>query len=106
MARTNKTMPIDGNGRICIPIEFRKAMGLKNEDLLCVYMEDGKLVMEKAFVQCPYCGTTDNVHRFYDQDGNFIFKDIINADDLIISRKKDPNEHHICASCLQKLKNL
>lgn len=104
--RKFKITHTDSNGRLVLPAEIRKAWGLREEDLVTVYMEDDKIVIEKAVVKCPYCGSANNVVRFYAQDDRFIIKDVIKEDDLFISRKKDPKEHHICLFCLQKLKNM
>ncbi|MCH5191984.1 MAG: AbrB/MazE/SpoVT family DNA-binding domain-containing protein [Oscillospiraceae bacterium] len=102
--RKFKTTHTDSNGRLVLPAEIRKAWGLREEDLVTVYMEDDKIVIEKAVVKCPYCGSDKDIVRFYTGNNHFILKDLIGQDELFVSRKKDTNEHHICLSCLQKLK--
>ena len=104
--RKIKTTHIDATGRLVLPVEFRKAWGLCEEDLITVYMENDKIVIEKAVVKCPFCGGTNDIVNFSDKDNSFIVKDVIREDDFIISKKKDTNEHYICLSCLKKLKDM
>lgn len=101
-----KTTHIDANGRLVLPVEFRKAWGLSEEDLVTVYMENGKIIIEKAIVNCQFCGCANDLVRFYAHDNHFFVKDVIRENDFVISRKKDVNEHCICLSCLKKLKDM
>jgi len=70
---------LDNLGRITLPMELRRTLGIKEGDPLEIYVE-GKLICLKAVKsQCVCCGSTE-------------------ADELFIR-----NGVHICIDCISEL---
>ena len=47
---------IDNLGRIVIPISYRKALGLNNEDSVTVSLENGNIIISAKKHMCAICG--------------------------------------------------
>ena len=47
---------IDSIGRLVIPIELRRELGLNTGEPVHMYVEDGKVVVEKYKKKCFICG--------------------------------------------------
>jgi transcriptional pleiotropic regulator of transition state genes len=72
------TRRIDQLGRVVVPAEFRRTMGIREGDLLEVTSEDGRLILRKVARECALCGR---------------------ADDLI-----DLHAKHLCRDCVQEIR--
>ncbi len=42
-----KVRKIDGLGRVVIPIELRQNLNISENDEMKIYMQDGKIILEK-----------------------------------------------------------
>lgn len=73
------TRRIDQLGRVVVPAEFRRTMGIREGDLLEVTSEDGRLILRKVAPECALCGR---------------------ADDLI-----DLHAKHLCRDCVQEIRH-
>jgi transcriptional pleiotropic regulator of transition state genes len=72
---TGMTRPIDTIGRIVIPKELRKTMGLvENESTVQIFVNDGDIVLRKYEPGCIFCGNCEGVK---DYKGKSICKDCI-----------------------------
>lgn len=49
------TRPIDDTGRVCIPMEFRRALGVDKHGLLAMELHGNQLIMEKSHDRCCVC---------------------------------------------------
>jgi transcriptional pleiotropic regulator of transition state genes len=47
---------IDAIGRLVIPIELRRELGLNTGEPVHMYVEDGKVIVEKYVKRCFICG--------------------------------------------------
>lgn len=47
---------VDAIGRLVIPIELRREMGLNTGEPVHMYVEDGKVIVEKYKKTCFICG--------------------------------------------------
>lgn len=47
---------IDSIGRLVIPIELRRELGLNTGEPVHMYVEDGKVIVEKYKKKCFICG--------------------------------------------------
>ena len=47
---------VDNLGRIVIPIEFRKQLGIKNWDKVSVSLQNNAILMVPITAQCALCG--------------------------------------------------
>jgi transcriptional pleiotropic regulator of transition state genes len=72
------TRRIDQLGRVVVPAEFRRTMGIREGDLLEVTAEDGRLILRKVAPDCALCGR---------------------ADDLI-----DLHAKHLCRDCVREIR--
>ncbi len=72
---------VDEAGRIVIPKELRKILGIiPNETNLELFLDSDKIVMKKHTPGCLFCGNVDNIFEFKGQK--------------------------VCADCLEKLNKI
>lgn len=71
---------LDGLGRIVIPQEMRKSLGLQEGDEVEIQLENGVLQLRKFAPGCVFCG---------------------GSRDLVTYENK-----HICGECLQKIRKV
>lgn len=65
--------PIDDLGRVVIPMEIRKVLKFKERELVDTWVEDGKICIRKAVLQCVICGSEDE-RQLMEVDGVLICK--------------------------------
>ncbi|MBE6596566.1 MAG: AbrB/MazE/SpoVT family DNA-binding domain-containing protein [Ruminococcaceae bacterium] len=78
MKSTGIVRKVDELGRIVLPIEIRKVMGIKERDSLEIFTEADQIILQKYQPACIFCDNVDNIVFF--------------------------NGKRICASCVEKLK--
>ncbi|MBQ9098972.1 MAG: AbrB/MazE/SpoVT family DNA-binding domain-containing protein [Clostridia bacterium] len=79
MKSTGVTRQIDELGRFVLPIEIRRAMGLKVKDTLEIFTDDdGRIILQKYQPACIFCD---------------------HADDIVLFEGK-----RICSKCMEKIK--
>lgn len=63
MKSTGIVRKLDQLGRITLPIETRRAMGMKDRESLEMYVEGGMICLKKYIPNeaCAKCGSTDDV---------------------------------------------
>lgn len=63
MKSTGIVRKLDQLGRITLPIETRRAMGMKDREPLEMYVEGGMICLKKYIPDkaCTKCGSTDDV---------------------------------------------
>lgn len=49
---------IDRLGRIVVPVEFRRALGIGDHDLVEISLDGDRIVMIKLERACTFCGTS------------------------------------------------
>ena len=64
MKSTGMVRKIDELGRIVLPIEIRKTMGIENRDAIEIFVDEDKIVLKKYQPACIFCGNADNVTYF------------------------------------------
>ncbi|MEG1773537.1 MAG: AbrB/MazE/SpoVT family DNA-binding domain-containing protein [Oscillospiraceae bacterium] len=77
MKSTGIVRRIDDLGRIVLPIELRRTLGISDRDSLEIYVDNSSIILKKYEPACIFCGSADNITVY-----------------------KDKN---ICASCLAEL---
>jgi len=55
---------IDGLGRIVIPKELRKRMGLDEGTAMDIFVEEGRIIFEKYEPGCIFCGEMEGTIEF------------------------------------------
>ena len=80
MKSTGICRPVDELGRVVIPKEIRKTLGISVKDLMEIYMEGDSIILRKNEDKCTLCG---------------------NEEDLV-----DINDKKICRDCIRKLNEI
>jgi transcriptional pleiotropic regulator of transition state genes len=68
---------IDALGRVVVPAELRRLLGIKEGDLLDIHVEQGQLVLARLEPACAVCGGRDGLRPVHGK--------------------------HVCASCVDSL---
>lgn len=64
MKSTGIVRKVDELGRVVIPIELRRTLGIEVKDALEIYVDGEKIVLKKYEPACIFCGSADNVKQF------------------------------------------
>ena len=71
MKSTGVVRKIDDLGRIVLPIELRRTMGINEKDALGIYVDGDKIILKKYEPACIFC---DNVEDVVNYQGKNICK--------------------------------
>lgn len=74
MKSTGIVRKVDELGRIVIPIELRRTLGIEEKDALEIYMNEDTIVLKKYEPSCIFCDTVNDVVNY---KGKMICKDCI-----------------------------
>jgi len=55
---------VDQLGRVVLPVEMRKALGIELGDLVMMSEETGQIVLEKVEQHCVFCRGTDQLRDY------------------------------------------
>lgn len=55
---------VDELGRIVIPMELRKSLGIAEKDALEIYVDGGQIILRKYVPGCVFCGEVNGVVNF------------------------------------------
>jgi AbrB family transcriptional regulator, transcriptional pleiotropic regulator of transition state genes len=61
------TRRIDALGRVVLPIEMRRALGIRQGDLIQTRLENGRVVIVKVEPDCAVCGGLSDLVDMYDK---------------------------------------
>ena len=64
MKSTGIVRNIDELGRIVIPKEIRKKLGIANNDPVEIYVEGERIMLMKYHPACHFCGSTEDIMEF------------------------------------------
>ncbi|MGI6649577.1 MAG: AbrB/MazE/SpoVT family DNA-binding domain-containing protein [Syntrophomonadaceae bacterium] len=64
MKSTGIVRKVDELGRIVIPIELRRTLGIEEKDALEIYVDNEKIILKKYEPACVFCGNADDVGHF------------------------------------------
>ena len=64
MKSTGIVRKVDELGRVVIPIELRRTLGIDLKDALEIYVDEEKIILKKYEPACIFCGSAVNVHTF------------------------------------------
>ncbi len=78
MKQTGIVRQLDKLGRIVLPMELRRVFEIDHEDYLEIYVEDGRIILEKYQPNCIFCQSKE---------------------DVVAVKSK-----HICKKCLEEMK--
>jgi transcriptional pleiotropic regulator of transition state genes len=64
MKSTGIVRKVDELGRVVLPIELRRTLGIDEKDALEIYVDDEKIILKKYEPACVFCGNANNVQNF------------------------------------------
>ncbi|MBC9783515.1 AbrB/MazE/SpoVT family DNA-binding domain-containing protein [Heliobacterium chlorum] len=64
MKSTGIVRKVDELGRVVIPIELRRTMGIEEKDPLEIYVNEHQIILQKYEPACVFCGNAKNVQNF------------------------------------------
>lgn len=67
MKSTGIVRNIDELGRLVVPKELRKKMGIKENDPVEIYVDGDKIVIAKYHSLCHFCGASADVVDYRDK---------------------------------------
>ena len=67
MGDTGIVRRVDDLGRIVIPMELRRTLGINVKDPLSITVEGERIILEKHRDSCVLCGSTDEIVRVRDR---------------------------------------
>ena len=79
MKSTGIVRKIDNLGRIVLPKETRTVLDIKEKDSIEMFIDNGRIILEKYLPSCIFCGNTENIVYF--------------------------NGKRVCSNCIDKLKS-
>ena len=74
MKSTGIIRPVDPLGRVVLPIELRRTLGISTEDYLEVFVKDEYIMLKKYEQTCIFCGSNKDTQ---DVKGKVICSDCI-----------------------------
>ena len=77
MKSTGIVRRIDELGRVVLPVELRRSMGIEVRDSIEIFVEGDSIILKKFSQSCIFCGSDKNITPF--------------------------REKNICAKCLAEL---
>lgn len=76
MKSTGIVRKVDELGRVVIPIELRRTLGIDEKDSLEIYVDNEKIVLKKYEPACVFCNSADDVQNF---KGKLVCKSCVEA---------------------------
>ena len=67
MKTTGIVRKVDELGRIVVPIELRRSLGIGDRDAVEIYMKDDSIIIRKHQPSCVFCGSVDDTVEYRDK---------------------------------------
>lgn len=67
MKATGIVRRVDDLGRLVVPVELRRTLGIESGDPLEVYVEGESVIFKKYEPACIFCGEAGNTMEFKDK---------------------------------------
>ncbi len=64
MKATGIIRKIDELGRIVLPIELRKKLGIEQKDSIEIYVDGDKVILKKHENECIFCGNRKGLSEY------------------------------------------
>lgn len=64
MKSTGIIRKVDDLGRIVLPIELRRSLGIGERDPLEIYVQEDLIVLRKSSHICIFCGSNEDVEDY------------------------------------------
>ena len=70
MKSTGLVRKVDELGRIVIPIELRRNLGIEQRDALEIFIEGERIILKKYEPACIFCGTASENEMIHHKNKN------------------------------------
>lgn len=67
MKSTGMVRKLDHLGRLVLPIELRRNLGIEAGDPIEFYVDGDKVILKKFNNSCVFCGEKENVQQYKDK---------------------------------------
>ena len=67
MKATGIVRKVDELGRIVVPIELRRSLGIGDRDAVEIYMKDDSIIIKKHQPSCVFCGSVEDTIDYRDK---------------------------------------
>jgi len=67
MADTGIVRRVDDLGRIVIPMELRRTLGINVKDPISISVEEERIILQKHHDSCALCGSIEDIVRVRDR---------------------------------------
>ena len=64
MKTTGIVRRIDELGRVVLPVELRRTLGLDVRDPVEIFVEEDSIILRRYLPNCIFCGSSKNVSHF------------------------------------------
>lgn len=64
MKSTGIIRKVDDLGRIVLPVELRRNLGISERDPLEIFVDQDQIILQKASVVCVFCNGENNISEF------------------------------------------
>ena len=64
MKATGIVRKVDELGRVVLPIELRRTLDIMERDLLEIYLDGDKIVLQKIEDNCTFCGASAGLMEY------------------------------------------
>jgi transcriptional pleiotropic regulator of transition state genes len=65
MKSTGIVRKVDELGRVVLPIELRRTLGIDEKDAMEIYVDEEKIILKKYAPACIFCGDADRVQQYH-----------------------------------------
>lgn len=65
MKSTGIVRKVDELGRVVLPIELRRTLGIDEKDALEIYVDQEKIILKKYEPACVFCGNASDIQVFH-----------------------------------------
>ncbi|MDR1069763.1 MAG: AbrB/MazE/SpoVT family DNA-binding domain-containing protein [Gracilibacteraceae bacterium] len=56
---------VDELGRVVLPIELRRTLGIDEKDALEIYVDEEKIILKKYAPACIFCGNAEGMQQYH-----------------------------------------
>ena len=67
MKSTGIVRKVDELGRIVLPIELRRSLGIGTKDMLEIFVEGNSVILRKFESNCLFCGSSRELSAYKDR---------------------------------------
>lgn len=80
MKATGVVRKVDELGRVVIPIELRRNLGIAEKDGLEIFVDEDKIILKRYAPACTFCDSAESIHVY--------------------------KGRNVCGGCLEELQNI